>query len=271
LDTGAIIPPTGEHNYVEGICTASGCFSIEMVPIQAGSFVRDGHTITLSAFKMSKFTVTQELYEAVMGENPSWFSSNPATDEIQGRRPVEFVTWFDAVEFSNKLSVRAGLTPVYTITDRTPTTGYPITSAIVTATWSNSGYRLPTEAQWEYACSAGSTTLWHFGDTESDLVNYAWYKDNSNSRTHQVGLKLPNQWGLYDMHGNVWELVWDWRGGAFPNPSDLDNPTGGVSGYVRVVRGGGWYDWYSDTRSTVRRTAYPSDLSNSLGFRLALP
>ena len=220
---------------------------------------------------MSRFQVTQELYHAVMGNNPSNFSSNPAEGEIQGKRPVELVTWFDAVEFCNRLSEREGLTPVYTITGRTPATGHPITEATVTVNWSANGYRLPTEAEWEYACRAGSTTNWHFGNTESELVNYAWYSVNSNSRTHQVGLKLPNAWGLHDMHGNVWEWCWDRWANTFPNPADLNNPRGPASGDIRVVRGGSWSSTASDTQSAIRGSSNPGLRNFNRGFRLVCP
>ena len=191
----------------------SPSMGIEMVQIPAGTLTWGRARITLSEFKMGKFTVTQELYQAIMGVNPSYYNSNPAAGEIQGKRPVEMVTWYDAIEFCNKLSEKEGLTPVYTITGRTPASGYPITAATVTANWNNNGYRLPTEAQWEYACRAGTTTRWHFGNTESQLVNYAWYDANSN-RTHEVGKKLPNAWGLYDMYGNVWECMGMYGSGA---------------------------------------------------------
>ncbi|MDR2542772.1 MAG: formylglycine-generating enzyme family protein [Treponema sp.] len=278
------IPATG-HNYSIGICTIAGCYSIQMMPISAGNFVRDGHTITLSAFKMSRFQVTQELYEAVIGNNPSWFHGGSGREpdttngvlEIQGRRPVERVTWFDAVYFCNKLSERAGLTPVYTITNIVRGTDQQITSATVTANWNNNGYRLPTEAQWEYACRAGSTALWHFGDNQADLLNHAWFGNmqtgidgNANGRTHQVGLKTANVWGLHDMHGNVWEWVWDWWG-TFPNPSDLDNPRGAVSGTGRVNRGGSWGDSASSSQSAFRFIGVPGYRDFIFGFRLALP
>jgi len=240
---------------------------IEMVWINSGSFIREGNTITLSGFYMGKYEVTQEQYQAVMGTNPSFFSSNPAAGDTQGKRPVERVTWFDAIEFCNKLSTKEGLTPVYTITGRTPATGYPITSAEVTAAWTNNGYRLPTEAQWEYACRAGTTTYWSFGDDESELVNYAWYSNNSNSRTHQVGLKLPNAWGLYDMHGNVWELCWNWYGN-YPAGSD---PTGASSGTYRVARGGGWDYSAGSTRSANRGTSSPDNRGSDIGFRVVRP
>jgi len=243
--------------------------NIEMVQIPAGTLTWGSATITLSTFKMGVYEVTQELYEAVMGVNPSGFNSNPAAGETQGKRPVEMVTWFDAVEFCNKLSEIEGLTPVYTITGRTPATGYPITSATVTANWNANGYRLPTEAQWEYACRAGSTTNWYFGDTESELVNYAWYWNNSNSRTHQVGLKQPNAFGLYDMHGNVGEWCWDWFGGL-PTSNQTDY-AGAVSGSYRVERGGCWYNSAEYARSSFRSMSYPYNRYSVIGFRVVRP
>jgi len=241
-------------------------------------------SVTLSAFKMSKYAVTQDLYQAVMGENPSYFHGGtgrePAEGETQGRRPVEMVTWFDAVEFCNKLSTREGFTPVYTITARTPATGYPITAATVTAVWANDGYRLPIEAQWEYACRAGTSTSWHFGDDETKLEEYAWFyafgdtidspKGNSNEKTHQVGLLIPNQWGLYDMHGNVWEWCWDWWG-DYPATEKTDY-TGAESGDYRVLRGGSWLDVAASSCSEVRCTDDLGDgRYNFLGFRLVRP
>jgi len=244
--------------------------------------------VTLSAFKMSKYAVTQDLYQAVMGNNPSYFNGGPTGDddefqrepaegETQGRRPVEMVTWFDAVEFCNKLSTREGFTPVYTITERTPSTGYPITAAVVTADWTASGYRLPTDAQWEYACRAGTSTKWHFGDDESKLEEYAWYgwdvewgiPKNSNEKTHQVGLLKPNQWGLYDMHGNIFEWCWDWYG-DYPAAAKTDY-TGAESGDGRVLRGGSWNHPAEYTRSALRILDDPNERYNLNGFRLVRP
>ena len=260
-----------------------------MVQIPAGTFTMGPDiwnneatfTATLSAFKMSKYLVTQELYESVMGENPSYFHGGtglePAESEIQGKRPVETVTWFDAIEFCNKLSVKEGFNPVYTITERTPETGYPITFATVTVNWTANGYRLPTDTQWEYACRAGSTTDYYFGDDETKLVEYAWYgwdntwteAKNSNDKTHQVGLLKPNDFGLYDMHGNVWEWCWDWWG-DYPTEAKTDY-TGVVAGTLRVLRGGSWINSAEYLVSAGRYYGVPDDRYVSLGFRVARP
>jgi len=268
------------HNFRNGICTA--CYSIEMVQIPSGTFTMGSPTneanrysdetqrqVTISkGFYMGKFQVTQELYQTVTGVNPSNFSSNPATGEIQSRRPVERVTWYDAVEFCNKLSERESLTPTYTITDRFPTSGYPIASATVTVNWDANGYRLPTEAEWEYACRAGTTTAYNTGDTISD--NTGWYYSNSNNRTHEVGLKPPNAWGLHDMHGNVWEWCWDWYG-SYESGAQTD-PRGAASGNYRVLRGGSWYDDAQDLRSAFRYSYdNPNGRNSSIGFRVVRP
>jgi len=237
--------------------------------------------VTLSAFKMSKYAVTQDLYQAVMGNNPSYFNGGPtgveddlprepAEGETQGRRPVETVTWFDAVEFCNKLSTREGFTPVYTITERTPATGYPITAAAVTADWTASGYRLPTEAQWEYACRAGTTTNWYFGDDETKLEEHAWYITNANYMTHEVGKKTPNAYSLYDMLGNVWEWCWDWMG-EYPTTAKTDY-TGAESGTFRTRRGGGWLsNDTSYTHSAFRSNGNPVSGDDGIGFRVVRP
>jgi len=215
------------------------------------------HDVTISkGFNMGKYEVTQELYQAVMGVNPSIFTSNPATGEVQERRPVESVTWYDAVEFCNKLSEMEGLTKAY-----------KIIGATVTVNWETNGYRLPTEAEWEYACRAGMTTAYNTGDTISD--NTGWYTNNSNSRTHEVGKKSANAWGLYDMQGNVWEWCWDWYG-SYASESQTD-PRGAASGSSRVLRGGGWDNFGQLLRSAFRDYNNPDIRGDNDGFRLLRP
>jgi formylglycine-generating enzyme required for sulfatase activity len=226
------------------------------------------HSVTLTGFKMSKHQVTQAQYEAVTGNNPSSFKSPVAPETSTANRPVE-MAWYDAVEFCNKLSTQEGLTPVYTITGRTPATGYPITDATVTPNWSANGYRLPTEAQWEYACRAGTTTAYNTGATLSDSTG--WYDSNSGDRTHSVGEKPANAYGLYDMHGNVWEWCWDWYSSSYYSSSPAQDPTGAVSGSFRVLRGGAWSSLGRNLRSAYRSNGYPIDRSYYIGFRLVRP
>jgi formylglycine-generating enzyme required for sulfatase activity len=245
--------------------------AMQMVNISAGTLTKPNNnywtasfdTVTISAFKIGKYEVTQEQYHAVTGNNPSNFSSSPASGEVQGKRPVESVTWYDAVEFCNKLSEMEGLASVYTITGRTPATGYPITIATVTADFSKNGYRLPTEAQWQYAAQGGgSTTV-----TVTDATG--WYSDNSDSMTHEVGKKSANAYGLHDMLGNVWEWCWDWYQSTYP--SGASDPTGAVSGDGRVIRGGSWSISAVGAASAGRGGSYPVVRNSNGGFRLARP
>jgi len=245
---------------------------VEMVWIPAGTFTQGspasemGHSseetqrqVTISrGFYMGKYEVTQEQYQAVMGVNPSLF--------IGSNHPVEIVTWFDAVEFCNRLSVIEGLTPAYTITGRTPATGYPIYAATVTVNWNANGYRLPTEAEWEYACRAGTTTAYNTG---ASITTSQANISNTLERTTVVGSYAPNAWGLYDMHGNVLEWCWDWYG-TYASGAQTD-PRGADSGAIRVLRGGSWDNsaWYS--RSATRIHSPPINRNNRIGFRLVRP
>jgi formylglycine-generating enzyme required for sulfatase activity len=221
-----------------------------MVRINGGTFQRENNNITVSSFYMGKYEVTQKEYQEVMGTNPSNFKGD--------NLPVECVSWFDAVEYCNKRSQWEGLTPAYTISGSGDNR---------TVTWNRSanGYRLPTEAEWEYACRAGTTTAYNTGDTISD--NTGWYSANSDSKTHEVGKKPANAWGLYDMHGNVVEWCWDWYG-DYSNGAQTD-PTGASSGSYRVGRGGYWGGSAALVRSTFRGSGEPGAQVRNIGFRLA--
>ncbi len=213
-------------------------------------------------FYLGVTEVTQKQYENVMGTNPSSFAkTGDKADRVKGldttNFPVERVSWLDAVEFCRKLSVREGHT-----------------------------YRLPTDAETEYACRAGSTTRYCFGDDESQLGEYAWFVDNSGielihvrnlsdhlaakgCRPHPVRGKKPNAWGLCDMHGNVWEWCGDWYGEDYYAESPADDPTGPTTGSRRVFRGGSWNDSAEFCQSALPGSLPPGDRYNFLGFRVA--
>lgn len=218
---------------------------MEFVPIPAGSFLmgspgiekdRDAdegpqRQITISKpFYLGKYEVTQEQWEKVMTVNPSYFKNCP-------KCPVENVNWQEIQNFITRLNALG-----------------------------EGKYRLPTEAEWEYACRAGANTKYSFGEDESALGGYAWFSENSGNRTHEVGTKQSNAWGLYDMHGNVWELVQDWKGN-YPNGAVTD-PLGPANGSTRVGRGGSWYGLSRFLRSAGRFGNSPLDRDNGLGFRL---
>ena len=157
---------------------------------------------------------------------------------------MEQVSWTDAIEFCLKLS------------------------ALPEERTAGRFYQLPTEAQWEYACRAGTTTEYSFGDDESKLGDYAWYKSNSGSKTHPVGQKKPNAWGLYDMHGNVWEWCQDWHGDYAGRA--VTNPSGANLGSSRVFRGGSWFGPAGLCRSAGRYWINPLGRYNHFGFRVSL-
>lgn len=212
-----------------------------MVAIPAGSIeMRDDRIkrkwrVEVEPFFLSKFLVTQEVYFSVTQDSPSTFSGN--------RRPVETVSWREAVEFCNRLSEQAGLQPCYFLDS---------SSDAIRFDNKRDGFRLPTEAEWEYACKAGTTGV-RYGDI--DLI--AWYKENSGNSTQEVGMKAPNAWGLYDMLGNVWEWC-----------SDIYDET--VYGSYRVIRGGGWCDEARGCMATNRRRSHPTAFKiDDLGFRIA--
>jgi formylglycine-generating enzyme required for sulfatase activity len=193
------------------------------------------HRVSITKpFYLGVTEVTQEQYQKVMGKNPSEFKGP--------QNPVERVSWAEAVEFCRKLSAMPA----------EKTAGHV--------------YRLPTEAEWEYACRAGTPTAYSFGDDASRLGDYGWFEGNSDSSTHPVGEKKPNAWGLYDMHGGVYEWCQD-RYGDYPSGSVTD-PTGAASGSIRVLRGGSWNSLARGCRSAFRFRFTPEVRSNFLGFRV---
>ncbi|WP_254709569.1 formylglycine-generating enzyme family protein [Streptomyces lunaelactis] len=191
-------------------------------------------SVELAPYQLAAFTVTQALYAQITGQRPS----TTRGDQL----PVEGVSWWDAVRFCNALSQRDGFAPAYHLHAK----GEGIE-------WEASadGYRLPTEAEWEHACRAGTT-----GPRYGPLDEIAWYRGNSHERIHDVGGKRPNPWGLYDMLGNVWDWCWDIY--------DAE-----VYGTYRVLRGGGWFDEHWSCRASARRRSHPSFQVDDVGFRIA--
>jgi formylglycine-generating enzyme required for sulfatase activity len=221
--------------------TFTNSIGMEFVLIPAGTFMmgsEDGdsderpvHQVTISRpFHLGKYEVTQGQWQAIMGKNPSLFQGGP-------HYPVEQVWWTDVQEFLQRLNAKEG----------------------------GEKYRLPTEAEWEYAAGAGSTTAYSFGNDPAQLKDYAWFKDNSGARTQPVGKLKPNAWGLYDMHGNVMEWVLDWYG---PYPATpVTDPQGPPSGTHRMRRGGAWNNTAAICR-TANRYSAPGFRDDFLGFRV---
>ncbi len=210
---------------------------------QMGDWESNQREISLDGFLLDIYPVTQSLYQQIMGKNPSRFSG---VDQ-----PIESVSWFDAVHFCNRLSEKTGLKPAYIIEGDQ-------------VTWNRNarGFRLPTEAEWEYACRGGSQD-----DRYGALDDIGWYEANSKGTPHGVGQKNPNGFGLFDMIGNVWEWVWDWFDDYATDPAI--NPTGPKSGSFRVVRGGSWFNVAHVCRSAVRDGSGPAYIDSYLGFRIA--
>ncbi len=228
-----------EREEQEKIITNSIGMKFALVP--AGEFIMGSkeydyekpvHKVTIKKpFYLGIYPVTQKEWKVVMGDNPSSFKGD--------NLPVEDVSWNDVQDFIKKLNEKEGANK----------------------------YRLPTEAEWEYAARAGTTTRYSFGDSESELGDYAWYDGNSGSKTHEVGQKKPNPWGLYDMYGNVWEWVQDIYHSSYSG-APTDGSAWGGDGSRRVNRGGSWFNGAVGCRSAPRGNDGPLVSSDNIGFRL---
>jgi formylglycine-generating enzyme required for sulfatase activity len=208
------------------------------------------------------YPVTQGEFTQLMGFNPSITIDNELC-------PADSVTWYSAVEYCNKMSELEGLTPFYELRAVKRRTTGTIEKADVLELGGN-GYRLLTEAEWEYTCRAGSITPWCYGDQVMDVGEYAWYYDNSSMETHPVGEKKPNSWGLFDMHGNVMEWCHDWYGEFYYQQcsEEEENPTGQQEGTAKVLRGGAWQFGAESTRCAYRNSSSPETTSGVIGFRV---
>ena len=226
------------------------------------------HSVNLSAYYIGETEITQELWKAVMGNNPTL-----RTDSL--KNPVEQVSWFDCIAFCNELTKKVSklgesqcvyysddiYTAVYTVTDAG-------NSMVPHMKQEAKGFRLPTEAEWEWAAMGGKQYRWAGTDSEDELENYAWYADNSDYKAHEVKRKEANGYGLYDMSGNVVEWCWDWYDDSIPADGHTD-PKGVSSGSLRVIRGGGWLTGTVYAARAVRGSNLPGDRYASLGLRVA--
>jgi formylglycine-generating enzyme required for sulfatase activity len=254
---GQTLPANGSGTHPGG----ANALGMSFVSIPAGTFLMGSpqsetgrydneiqHSVTLThGFEMQTTDVTQAQWVAVMGSNPSYFQSaqycKDTFKQVNGvsmcpHHPVEQVSWDDAQDFITKLNQKQD--------------GYL--------------YRLPTEAEWEYAARAGTTTAYFFGNGTNEINGYAWYSSNSGGQTHEVAKLRPNAWGLYDMAGNVWQWVQDWYGDY--SRSSQENPEGPAGGSHRGIRGGGWYTVAQSLRSAYRNDNAPGAQFYDLGFRL---
>lgn len=254
-------PAPADQPPAAGRQTITAANGLTMVLLPAGEFLmgdnngeadeKPAHKVRLSAFYMDTLEVTQKAYQSLMEKNPSK-SKGPD-------KPVEQVDWFHAILFCNMRSLKEGLKPCYDPNS-------------LACDFSAPGYRLPTEAEWEYACRAATPGHYSFGDAPAKLTACAWFKDNAGQTTHPVGQKAPNPWGLYDMHGNVAEWCHDFYAESYYLKSEALDPRGPTAGDKCVLRGGSWRTTADACRSAARNCETPrfADAcfgSDACGFR----
>jgi len=265
--------------------TTSTPVSLTMVSVTGGTFQRDStstNTSTVTAFRMSAKEITRAQFVAIMGNDPSNTTYSSGTTD-----PVQKVNWYHAIAFCNKLSIAEGFTRVYNVSGfandaawtslayaSIPTTSNSTWNA-ATCNWSANGYRLPTEMEWMWAAmgASGGTNGYlkaFAGSTGSNAIgDYAWYDSNSSNKTHPAGVKLPNEFGLYDMSGNVREWCWDWYG-MYPVGAQTDY-RGAASGTDRVVPNGSYFNIADFVAVAYRLNYYPDLQSSTIGFRVVRP
>jgi len=227
--------------------------SAALVSIPAGRFLMGDkdevdappHEVSVSAFLMDKHLVTQDQFQKLMGANPSRWKG--------GQNPVEQLRWSDAVKFCNKRSEADGLKPCYDLTT-------------LKCDFSADGYRLPTEAEWEYACRAGTTTPYFFGATPAKAGEFAWFDKNAGGKPRPVGQKQPNPWGLHDMAGNVWQWCNDFYDVEYYTKSPKQDPPGPAEGKNKVLRGGAWRFSADNCRSGYRYNEHPGSADVCFGY-----
>jgi formylglycine-generating enzyme required for sulfatase activity len=241
---------------------------LDMVDIHGGTFLmgspdsdevtedreKPQHDVRVSDFCISRYLITRQLYRELVEASPEQWANE--TDDQQ--LPANFVNWFEAVQFCNALSEQNGLQSCYRFEGEQQ------------VEWDSKadGYRLPTEAEWEYACRAETTSKWFCGDDSAELSRFAWFDENADNQVHAVGQKEPNPWGLYDMSGNVYEWCWDWFEDYAGETAETESdPIGPQKGKFRVLRGGsfGFVAWV--LRSAFRRRLYPVNRNENDGFR----
>ncbi len=258
---------------IEASITATALYTIIPIPanfvlVQGGTFNNGTSNVTISSFYLDKYELTQSAYQAVMGTNPSYFTGVT-------NRPVEQVSWFNAIEYCNKRSISEGLTPCYSystngVNPATWPSGWNtnyLNHTNVSCSWTANGYRLPTEAEWQFAARGGNSTHNYTYSGSNTIDGIAWYESNSSSTTHTVGTKTANELGLFDMSGNIWEWNWDIYG-TYPSGAQV-NPHGAVSGFYRVQRGGSWSSGASGCPVSNRYLySYATYSDYNIGFRL---